>query len=200
MEYASEFDVESDIEYRSTQPLPELYGLMKRHFAPVANRQHDLQNGFSDATSMQALQQINRISGAGVAQLPQNSFVQVTDDSSGQVHYYTLLHHSAYTNISQLFSEAERRLPQEDRLSMVYGFVGAYPAAFLRLKRSQLPDLARRLQTINSADDYSALLDDYGVRRTEPRFWAFSDRLHTDFQQRYPLQAGWFDFNRLENR
>ena len=199
-EYASEFDVESDIEYRSTQPLPELYGLMKRHFAPVANRQHDLQNGFSDATSMHALQQINRISGAGVVQLPQNSFVQVTDDSSGQVHYYTLLHHSAYTNISQLFSEAERRLPQEDRLSMVYGFVGAYPAAFLRLKRSQLPDLARRLQTINNADDYSALLDDYGVRRTEPRFWAFSDRLHRDFQQRYPLQAGWFDFNRLENR
>ncbi|MGL5987221.1 MAG: fatty acid cis/trans isomerase [Burkholderiales bacterium] len=199
-EYAAGFDINSDIKYRTGQPLAELYGMLKQSMRPVASREHALENGFRDAASLSALQQINRISGRAAVLLPQNAFVAVEDDQSGQTHYYTLLQHSAYTNLSQIFSEAERRLPDEDRISMVYGFVGSYPAALLRLKRSQLPQLARQLQALQSEADYRALLDTFGVRRTNGKFWAFSDRLHADFQNRYPLQAGWFDYNRLENR
>lgn len=199
-EYADKFDAETAIHYRSEQPLTELYGMLKQTMRPVASREHALENGFTDSASLRALQQINLLQGRNTTWLPQNSFIVVEDDKTGQRHYYTLLQHSAYTNISQIFSEAERRLPDEDRVSMVYGFVGSYPSALLRLKRSQLPALAQQLQALRSEDDYRALLDNYGVRRTDAKFWSFSDRLHADFQNLYPQQAGWFDYNRLENR
>ena len=199
-EYASEFRLDSAISYQTAQPLDELYAMLKLHMRPVASRAHDLENGFRDQASLNALRQINAIRGRTAGLLPQNSFVRVEDDRTGEAHYYTLMHHNAYSNISQIFSEAERRLPDEDRVSMVYGFVGSYPGALLQLKRSQLPQLARQLQALQGESAYRALLDDFGVRRTNRKFWAFSDRLHADFRHRYPLQAGWFDYNRLENR
>jgi hypothetical protein len=43
-------------------------------------------------------------------------------------------------------------------------------------------------------------MDRYGVRRTDRDFWRHSDVLHRAFQQRAPIEAGLFDYNRLQNR
>ena len=43
-------------------------------------------------------------------------------------------------------------------------------------------------------------MDDYGVRRTSDQFWALSDRLYQKYRNMAQIEAGLFDFNRLENR
>jgi hypothetical protein len=40
----------------------------------------------------------------------------------------------------------------------------------------------------------------YGVRRSAPWFWRFSDDVHDTYQAMYPHEAGLFDLNRYENR
>jgi hypothetical protein len=47
---------------------------------------------------------------------------------------------------------------------------------------------------------YDQLRDRYGVRRSDPGFWAFSDELHADLKKIRGLEAGLVDYNRLENR
>jgi hypothetical protein len=44
------------------------------------------------------------------------------------------------------------------------------------------------------------LLDNFGVRRTNKDFWRFSDSIHDTYMSWHPVDAGYLDFNRLENR
>ncbi|WP_255418850.1 fatty acid cis/trans isomerase [Moritella sp. Urea-trap-13] len=57
-----------------------------------------------------------------------------------------------------------------------------------------------RLAAMKTAADYTAWLDDYGVRRSDPRFWPHSDTIQTLNQQLQPINAGLLDYNRLQNR
>jgi hypothetical protein len=82
----------------------------------------------------------------------------------------------------------------------VGGLVGAYPNAFYRVDRKQLPDLVTAISTLASEADYAALVDRFGVRRSDPAFWAHSDDLFAAFETLSPVEAGRFDYNRLENR
>jgi hypothetical protein len=41
---------------------------------------------------------------------------------------------------------------------------------------------------------------EFGVRRTDKRFWAHSDQVHALYQKASPLTYGLLDFSRLENR
>jgi hypothetical protein len=40
----------------------------------------------------------------------------------------------------------------------------------------------------------------FGVRRTSPDFWAFSDALQRDYVQQEPVTGAILDYNRFENR
>jgi len=53
---------------------------------------------------------------------------------------------------------------------------------------------------MRNEDDYSSLLDKYGVRRTSPEFWKLSDAFHAAYQRDAPVEYGLFDYSRLENR
>ncbi len=192
------FDGETAIRYQTGQPLTELYGLLQQKLAPVQSQQHSLAHGFSDPASLAALQAIGQLRGTSAAILPQTLFIRV--DGLQQTHYYTLLHHNAYSNISHIFLEDNRRRPKEDTVSLEYGLIGAYPSALLQVPQAELPRLAAQLQNLKDETGYRQLLDRFGVRRTHPGFWAFSDQLHAAWWQAQPLESGWLDYNRLENR
>jgi hypothetical protein len=143
---------------------------------------------------------IGWVQGEAASVLPQTAFIAVEDSDSSTTHYYTLLHNNAYTNISQLFREADRRLPNEDTVTLASGFVGAYPSVLMQVERSHLQELAQQIQGVKSESDYRSLLDRFGVRRSNPEFWVFSDALHQAYESSDPIESGWFDYNRLENR
>ncbi|MEZ5491983.1 MAG: fatty acid cis/trans isomerase [Gammaproteobacteria bacterium] len=122
------------------------------------------------------------------------------DGDSETAHYYTLLTNNAYTNISHLFNNEERRLPEEDTVSLAYDFIGAYPEILVRVTIAQLADFVTQVQALGTEEDYGRLLDDFGIRRSDPEFWQIADAMHEAFLTRNPVEGGLFDFNRLENR
>jgi hypothetical protein len=99
-----------------------------------------------------------------------------------------------------MFGEKKSRVPEEDTVSVIPGFLGSYPNAFLVVNEADLGAFADRIASMRTEDDYTKLLDDCGVRRTNPNFWQQSDAFHAAFEQTAPVEYGLFDYHRLENR
>jgi hypothetical protein len=47
---------------------------------------------------------------------------------------------------------------------------------------------------------YNALIDKYGVRRSNPRFWQSADWFQAKHLHDNPVTAGVFDLSRYQNR
>ena len=52
---------------------------------------------------------------------------------------------------------------------------------------------------LKTGADVTALFDRFAVRRTDPRFWQISDRIHDHWQASNPVAYGVLDYSRLDN-
>jgi hypothetical protein len=193
------FYQDSGVEYKTEDPWPELLGLWKARLTPVLDKRYDLTQGKLANEEWESLLRLSRLNGKAVSFLPEVMFLTVFD-GRGPGQNYTILHNSAHSNISQMWEEDARRLPDEDTLTVVPGFIGAYPNAFYRVESSRLPHFVSRVGNLQSEADYATLSARFALRRTDDRFWSHSDALIKDYQQTYPIEAGLFDYNRFENR
>jgi Fatty acid cis/trans isomerase (CTI) len=139
------------------------------------------------------------VRGASTAWLPEMIFIRV-DDPPRPPQWFTLLRDTAHSNVSHIFLEKQALLPAENTLTLVPGFIGAYPNAVYRVRRADLPALAAAIRGLGSEEDYRKLADRFGIRRTDPAFWAASDAMNDAYAQSRTPDAGLFDLNRLENR
>jgi hypothetical protein len=171
--------------------------LRDRVHAALAHR-FDLQGSAGDAPPA-ALQELGKIRGRSLQWLPQVVLIKLVPQR-GAPFWLTLLNNSAHKNVAEIFFEDHRRLPEEDTLSLVKGFLGAYPNAFWTVEEAQLPELTRRIATLSGEADYGELMDRFGVRRTSPGFWALSDEAHLAMREQDRVGFGMLDYNRLENR
>ncbi|MBA1329731.1 peptidylprolyl isomerase, partial [Candidatus Endoriftia persephone str. Guaymas] len=191
------FDQESGINYLSDDPMQELLAMLRRRLGGADSSKYRLQPESIDYVERQ-LQRLTHLQGLPVIHLPQMALLSVVGGNAG-LHIYTLLRNNAHSNIAHIFREQQRRLPQEDTLSVSRGVVGAYPNLLLRVESSRLAGFVDEIAAMRDQADYRALLDRYGVRRTSADFWLHSDRLHAAYRQQEPIEAGLFDFNRLDN-
>jgi hypothetical protein len=172
--------------------------LLANHIGKNLSQQYTSQS-ITDIKLRTALKPLQEIRGEGLDVFPQNSILRVTD-VSGQANYFTLINNSGYSNISELLGDLKRRRPSEDYLTVVPGIIGAYPNAFFKVTTQTLPDFMTRMKSMKTEADYNALADLYAVRRTNPRFWDYSDALHAYYKKAEPVAAGMLDYNRFENR
>jgi hypothetical protein len=192
------FDRETGIDYRTSDPQRELYGLLKARLAPVLGARYDLSTVQGVALKWD-LQSLGTLRGRSLSWLPEVAFVRV-DDASSPARYFTLLRNTGHSNVSHVFSEGQEVLADEDTLTVVPGFIGTYPNALYAVSRADLPRLAAAIRRLSSEDDYRALADRFALRRSHPEFWAHSDALHDAYARSAPGEAGLFDYSRLENR
>ena len=179
------------IDYRSDYPMAEFFQrLTPRLPGAAAPRYQPADPQFA---------RLQTLSGKPFSYMPEVAFVQVLEEGGGES-VYTIIHNSAYLNNTQLFREEQRRIPVEDYLTVVRGFIGSYPNIFFQLRAQQLGEFVAAIETLGSEQDYAGLLQRYGVRRTDPRFWQLSDSLHQQYRDIAPVEAGLFDLNRYENR
>ncbi|NVK36509.1 MAG: fatty acid cis/trans isomerase [Gammaproteobacteria bacterium] len=180
------------IHYKTSQPINELYPMMKHRLWPAMNKRH-----LTEGQAFASFTGINQIKGRAATLMPEISLVYA--EKLDQV--FTLIRNSGHTNLTGLLYEEENRLPEEDYLTLVPGIVGAYPSAFYHIKTNQdEKSFALAIQAVKNEKDYEQLVDRFGVRRTHPQFWQFSDNIHNWFKENDPLNAGLLDYNRLENR
>jgi len=187
------------VKYQTTNYKLELYQQLQQKLSSVLPLNYDLSASGARKPDLQALEQLGEIAGNTTSFLPEVVFIRLTDSKADQ-HFYTLIHNRGFSNVTSVFSDAKNRLPDEDNLTLVNGFLGAYPNAFWDIHSDDLNDLVSRISTLASEADYRELMDLYGVRRTSEQFWPFSDRLQQEFQKTAGVEAGLFDLNRLENR
>jgi len=114
--------------------------------------------------------------------------------------WFSLLRDTGHANVAHLAREKSELLPAENALTVVPGFIGAYPNALYRVAVRELPAFEAALRGLASEADYRALADRYVVRRTNPAFWAASDALHRAHCASAPQEAGLFDLSRFDNR
>lgn len=200
LEYLSspsfESSAEPNIEYVTNDPKQELYKKLKQRLSPLLEVKRDtlLSNDKIDTT----LNYLFQHQGRNVKVLAEHSIVHVSTQNGDR--YYTLIRNSAHLNITSMFGEKKHRIPKEDTLMILKGFVGSYPGAFFSITEQQVESFVNTVLAVRNERDYSLLKDKYGIRRTDKEFWAFSDRMHRNYGKLEPLNSGLLDYNRLENR
>ena len=193
-DYASE----TGIAYHTNKPQQELYDLLTAHVGKNVSQHFSLQQ-VQDKKIRQQILRLQKVQGAGITSFPEDAILRV-DDTNSKSYYFTLIHNDSYSNISQLLDNAERRRPDEDNLTVVPGIIGAYPNAFFKTTTASLVAFVDQMAGMRDEADYVTLVNNFGIRRTNPEFWAFSDALQRYYVEKEPVTGAVLDYNRFENR
>lgn len=188
--YLDQLKLNTDLKFDTDNHKLELLEKFVDHLGGVAKSPQQL-----DFAASPLLRPLRQLRGPAVQILPETTLIRVPG-----LGVYSLLRNNQFTNLSSLFGEEQRRWPEEDEITLVRGFVGSYPNSFMQVEQPQLQDFVTRLAGLQTESDFTDLRDLYGVRRTDPRFWTFSDALLMDYQKLYPAEAALLDYNRLDNR
>ena len=185
------FDRDTDIKYVTKDPKGEFLEQLKNKLPGATAAPY--------AVKDPAFDRLKTLDGKPFALMPQTAFLEVFG-SSGREQYYTLVHNSGYLNNAQIFKESQRRIPQEDYLTVAKGFIGSYPNVFFQLHEKDLDGFVSAIIALKTEQDYAALVSRYGVRRNATWFWRLSDKFHGAYKTSRPIESGLFDLNRYENR
>ena len=186
------YSQQTDIQYHTDNPKQELLSILQQRQPGGEAAQY--QPADPRFTTLQTLQ------GTPFSLMPEVAFVEVLGEGDS-VSVFTILHNDSYSNNAQIFEDQKRRIPQEDYLTVVKGFIGAYPNVFFQLSDQNLENFVQTIMSMRNAADYANLVTVFGVRRTNvPLFWPLSDRLNAHYKENRPIEAGLFDLNRYENR
>lgn len=199
LSYDSQTLHEAKIPYFSERPKIELFGMLKKKLKPVISHGYDIYNSNIPFEHSALLSKINRIQDGQASLMPELSLIMLINNL-GQQQVFTLMRNRGHSNISSLLLEDLNLLPEEDYLTIVPGIVGSYPGVFFRVHELRLQQFVEQMSNLEDEDDYTALLDQFSIRRSDKIFWKNSDELHTWFDENQPLQSGLLDYNRLENR
>ncbi len=186
----------SYIEFKTDDPRTELMNMMRSRVAGAIPNRRSLDTVKSVKTR-KALQRLASMRGATTNLLPELTIIRVVGKPD---EYVTLVRNNAHLNMTSIFRESKRRLPAENTVSVVNGVMGSYPNAFINVPADKIDAYVDQVLSMTTEEDYLNLKSEFGVRRTHPDFWKFSDILHTDMQKADPVNFGLLDYNRLENR
>ena len=204
---------DSAVTFRTANYASEIYEQMENRLGPLTGPENTLyrcqkqpcNRTRAEPMALQAdqlLKPLTFLKGGGIRYLPELSFLRIhnTGASPDQGLVYNLVQNKALENVSFMLWEKARRLPGEDTLTIVPGFAGSYPNFFFDVDLAHLPDFVSRMLNLTDKGAAQQLEDAYGVHRTHPNFWAYSDFFNRQHQQANPITAGLFDLNRYENR
>jgi hypothetical protein len=193
--YIKQVDAPNNIRYLTDNPQQELYQKLQQYLGQASLSHHNIRTKKLPARKLALYEKLQSTRGTAISFLPQTTVIHIPN-----VGLFTLVHNSAYFNLSSLFGEDKRRIPEEDNITIARGIVGAYPNSFLQIEEADIDAFITQFQQLDSEESYRALKDKYAVRRSDPQFWAFSDNVHQLYHRSEPDEAALLDYNRLENR
>lgn len=192
------FAQDSGEKYRSSDPLGELYQRLSKRYLPLRDRALDWEGSGLSRKEQAQIDRLSRVRGLSAAQMPEMSLVLLQKPGAAP-RVISLLRNAAHSNVAQLFSEDKRRLPEEDALLAINGVAGAYPNAIFAVDAEKLPNFVDTVEKLANTGDLLKLVDGFGIRRTDPRFWPSSDAVHSAWRKMAPGEAAVLDYSRLDN-
>ncbi|WP_185235008.1 fatty acid cis/trans isomerase [Teredinibacter franksiae] len=191
--------VEPNILYQTDNHKLELYRLLQSHLTGALSQQR-LLSTLKDENVRVQLEKLATFKGAMTTLLSEHSHLLITDRNTGANTHISLIKNNAHKNITSMFGEGRNLDPQENTVSVTNGFIGAYPLTFFQLSKTDLPEFVQRVLALESEQQYTKLMADFGIRRTDPEFWQHSDNIHNALLESAGAEFGVLDYNRLENR
>lgn len=179
--------------FTSERPKQELYAKFQQHLSQV----YEQQSPDFTVVNTASLENGVLLEGQAAQYFPEFSIVEVR--SAKAPRYYSMVLNNDHKNVSTLFNEKVQLDPKHHQLSLIDGVVGYYPNAFFATTDEGLEGFIRASQQVTNEQQFSALFAQYGVRRTSPKFWPLSDRLHAHLEAQDAIGFGWLDYNRLGN-
>lgn len=198
------------ITFKTSQPKEEFLNMVRDRLGAMAGPVDLLNNctsGSCDrprATALQkqaeqSLRTLADLHGVGIQHLPDLAYLRVNSEGGKNTAIYSIINNQAMKNVAFMFREKSRRVPEEDTMTLVPDFVGSYPNFFYDVEMGQLPDFVKSMQLVNSREDMAALAQKFGVLRTNPEFWSYSDFFNEHYRKLNPVKSGIFDLNRYDN-
>lgn len=178
------------ISYRTAKPERELFELLRTRVKSVVEHRYEL------PPREKSLAKLAAVRGIAASFLPESSFLTIREGDKRT--HVSILRESAHTNVAHLFGESARRIKKEDSLSVVLGFVSAYPNALFSIDRQELAAFVDAVGKLDSEVSYRALRLRFGVLRNSPQFWPHSDLVNQANLKLGPRDTGLLDYNHLE--
>lgn len=130
--------------------------------------------------------------------LPEVTFLRVREGGK-QRQVYSLVHNRAHSNVAFMLAEKARWEPEQDTLQILPGLFGVYPNFIFDVALAELDSFTQQLRAVQNENELTAVVERYGLRRTDPNFWTvFHDFYHWQ-QEHNPIDAGILDMNRYVN-
>ena len=134
---------------------------------------------------------------SGLQFLPELTFIRVKH--GGERTVYSLIRNRYHSNVAFLFGESLRYKPEKDSLTVYPGIAGSYPNFIFDIETDELEVFEKSLMEAKSEEAFDALVQNWGVRRTHPKFWQIFHDFTQWQREQNPIDAGVFDANRYEN-
>jgi len=189
-------DQPSPIAYKTDDPKREFLSTMRKRIHGAKAHNYGYRQSASKKM-IEAFSKLEETAGKHNSFMPHVSFVNVIGSNRDEA--YTIIRNTGYSNIAQLFQEAKRTLPEEDTLTVVRGFIGAYPNYFFQVPENQIAAFAADIANMTERKNYDALVERYGVHRNATWFWRVSDKFHEMLREQDPIAAGLLDYNRYHS-
>jgi hypothetical protein len=201
---------ETQVKYQSTDYKKEFFDQVRQRLGKAAGPDDSINRCTQtlcmrdNATPVQQqvdneMRRLAKLQGLELGALPELSLLRVKTDDPGGDLVYTLLIDKAYSNISKMVSMGSRRLPKNDRITIVRGFVGSYPNFFFSVAKNRLGEFVNKIRIARTKTDLESFYGEFGIRRTNPEIWQHSDWFNEQHKIYRGLQAGLLDMSRYEN-
>jgi hypothetical protein len=89
--------------------------------------------------------------------------------------------------------------PAKARVTIYPGVLTAYPNFIFRIKENEIGDFANQLIAAETPEQFTGLVEKWGVRRSNPDFWNVLHSITGYVQNQTPERAAIFDINRYQN-
>ena len=76
------------------------------------------------------------------------------------------------------------------------GVLGAYPNMFFAVPEAEIEVFSAAVARLESEADYQRLVDRFGIRRSNEKFWSVYDAINATHLARDPLRSGTLDLTR----
>ena len=200
--------------YQTDDPQRELYQRIKTKLAGAtqpADAMNRCGNNRCEKTATEdaitkadaAMAEVAKLQERDLEVFPDVAFVRIETDNPQQDFAYTLIRNKAYKNVTSFLAdehERDRADIDADSMTVTNWLEGTYPNFFFSVALSEVDRFAKHCAAIRSQDDYKQFVEQYGVRRTDPRFWQMADWFQEESARNRPTLSGLFDLNRYHNR
>ncbi|PKM12056.1 MAG: isomerase [Gammaproteobacteria bacterium HGW-Gammaproteobacteria-3] len=203
-------DIETAMDFKTNDYVGEFFDQVRRRLGAAAGKNDAINHCRQEACPQldasllrqEVDKQMRRLAGLKGKQLkalPEVAFVRIETGQPQQDLVYTLVVDKALSNVSFMFVESLRRVPEHDTLTVVPDFLGSYPNFFFAVKKDQLNDFVNMLKQARTPKSIEAFYRRFGVRRSNPEIWRYSDWFNEQHKLQNGLKAGLFDLNRYQN-